>query len=183
MSERTDILKIAFVGTSCVGKTTLIEEYRKRKLPGLAIVEEASSEFFIKYPYIVGRFSAITQGEIQSLALRNEQAAQSSRATRIICDRSVLDAVAYVRSQGDIKGSKRLLEKIRFWVPTYHSLLLLDPAGIPYKTNSVRQEDEEAREKFHQAFLEMFKETDIPYELLSGTTEQRVSRVDQLLKL
>lgn len=183
MSERVEILKVAFVGTSCVGKTTLVEEYRKRGIPGLLITDEAARDYFTRNPTVVDRFSVGVQSEIQALVLRNEQIAYKSGASRIICDRSVLDAVAYVRSQGDIKGSRQLLERIKFWIPTYENLLLLDPADIPYQIDSIRQESEEVRQKFHQVFLELFQEEGISYELLSGTLVQRISRVNQFLKL
>lgn len=183
MSERIGALKIAFVGTSCVGKTTLVEEYTKRGIPGLVITDEAARDYFTRNPAVADRFSMGVQGKIQALALRNEQIAHKSGASRIICDRSVLDAVAYVRSQGDVHGSRQLLERVRFWIPTYQNLLLLDPADIPYRVDSIRQEGEETRQRFHLAFLGLFQEGGINYELLSGTLVQRISRVNQLLKL
>ncbi|TSC88717.1 MAG: Uncharacterized protein G01um10145_743 [Microgenomates group bacterium Gr01-1014_5] len=176
-------LKVAFVGTSCTGKTTLVDNYRGRNVPGLVIVEEAAREYFTKNPEIRDRFSINAQGEVQALALKNEQSAHDSGATKIVCDRSVLDAVAYVRSQGDIRGSRRLLDRVRYWVSTYNKLLLVNPADVPYQTDSVRQEDEQVRLGFHKAFLEMFDDAGIQYELLSGTLKQRVKRTDQLLQL
>jgi len=176
-------IKIAFVGTSCVGKTTLIEAYIGRKVPGLVVVNEAAREYFIRNPHVTDRFAVQAQGEVQALALKNEQSAHDSEATKIVCDRSVLDAVAYVRSQGDIAGSRQLLERVRLWVQTYHRFLLLNPVDVPYQTDSVRQEGEEVRLGFHRAFLEMFDDAGIQYELLSGTLEERVKRTDRLLEL
>lgn len=179
MKEHLEPIKIALVGTSCIGKTTLIDHYRNDQ--NVVIVEEAARIFFTQNPHIEDRFSVDAQGQVQALALRNEQDAHQSGASVILCDRSVIDAVVYVRSQGDTKGSEELLKRVEFWLPTYHKFLLLDPADVPYETDDVRQEREEVRQGFHSAFLEFFQDAGIPYELLSGTIEKRITRVNQII--
>src|SRR3989344_6289984 len=165
MREQDNPLKIAFVGTSCIGKTTLLEHYRQQFIGNhnVAFVEEAARIFFQNNPHISDRFSADTQGRVQSLALENENVAHVTGAEIILCDRSVIDAVAYVRAHGDAEGANKLLEKVRFWLPTYHNFLLLDPTDVPYETDEVRKEDEQKRQKFHNAFIQFFEETQIPY--------------------
>ena len=74
-----------------------------------------------------------------------------------------------------------LLDRVKFWLPTYNKFLLLNPTDVPYQTDEVRQESEQVRQGFHNAYLEFFEESGIPYELLSGTLEQRVERVDEIL--
>lgn len=181
MTNKEKLIKIAFVGTSCTGKTTLVDNYRDN--PNVLVVDEAARIFFTQNPGIAERFSVDTQGKVQALALKNEQAAHQSGARLILCDRSVIDAVVYVRSQGDKKGAEKLLNRVRFWLPTYHKFLLLDPADIPYKTDDIRQEDETTRQNFHNAFLEFFSETGLPFELLSGKLEKRVKRIEEIIKL
>lgn len=114
-------IKIAFVGTSCIGKTTLVEHYRKKfeNNPKVAIVPEAAREYFIAHPEIPPeeRFGLVPQGEIQQLAIQKEHAAVTTGAEMIICDRSVLDAVAYVRGHGDIEGSRELLSRVESCFP------------------------------------------------------------------
>ena len=115
--------------------------------------------------------------------LAREQEAHKSGAKIIFCDRSVIDAVVYVKSTGNIKGANELLERVKFWLPTYHKFFLLDPAGISYEKDEVRQEDEDTRQAFHNAFLEFFKESQIPFELLSGTLKERIKRIDKMLSV
>lgn len=181
MPEREQPRKLAFVGTSCVGKTTLLDEY-KRRSPLVTIVEEASRKFFIQNPDIKKRFSFEVQGKVQQVALENEERAHGSGATIILCDRSVIDAIVYVKAKGDQVGARELFKRIEFWLPTYHKFLLLNPADIPYQKDNVRQEDEAERQEFHEAFINFFNETGIPYELLSGTMEQRIVKVDEIIK-
>ena len=180
---QNNLIKIAFVGTSSTGKTTLLWEYKKRMSGNSSIVfvHEAARDFFKDNPAVKKRFAKDTQGKIQSLMLKREKRAHGSEAKIIICDRSVIDAVVYVRSTGDKKGAKELLEKVKFWIPTYTKFLLLNPVDVKYEKDEIRQEDEKTRQAFHKAFLEFFKETGIPYELLSGSIEQRIKRVDKLI--
>lgn len=72
--------KIAFVGTSCIGKTTLLDHYRKAhsRNPKVAFVEEAARIFFTGNPDISDRFSAEVQAQVQAMTLRNEREAHSS---------------------------------------------------------------------------------------------------------
>lgn len=183
MTKRESSKKIAFVGTSSVGKTSLLWEYKKRmgKNPSIAFVHEAARDFFKDNPTVKKRFAKDAQGKIQSLMLKREKKAHGSGAKIIICDRSVIDAVVYVRSTGDIEGARELLEKVRFWLPTYHKFFLLDPVDVIYEKDNVRQEDEGVRQAFHKAFLDFFQEYRIPYELLSGTIEERITKVDKIL--
>ncbi len=176
--------KIAFVGTSCTGKTSTIDHFRKifEGNPNVTFVKEAARIFFTQNPKIKNRFSVDAQGQVQALALTNEQDAHQSGARIILCDRSVIDTVVYVRSQGDIKGAEELLNRVKFWLPTYQKFFLLDPADVPYKTDNIRQETSETRQGFHDSFLNFFDETGIPYELLSGTEEERIKRVTEIIE-
>lgn len=180
---RKNKIKVAFVGTSSVGKTSLLWEYKKRMKnnPSVAFVHEVARDFFKDNPTVKKRFAKDAQEKIQTLMLKREKKAHVSGAKIILCDRSVIDAVVYVRSTGDIEGANELLEKVRFWLPTYHKFFLLDPADVLYEKDDVRQEDEKVRQAFHNAFLEFFKESQIPYELLSGNIKERSAGVDKVL--
>lgn len=171
--------KIVFMGTSSVGKTTTLEEARKR-FPDAAFAEEAARDFFANNT-VSDRFSAETQGRIQAMALENEKAAHESGAGIIFCDRSVLDAVVYTREHGDLEGAEDLFRRVQFWLSTYDRFLLLDPLDIPYQQDGIRTESEEKRNSFHKVFIEFFEEKGIPYEILSGTIEERMKRIEEII--
>jgi nicotinamide riboside kinase len=185
MQEREVVKKIALIGTSSVGKTETFESYRNRfgNDPRVTFVEEAARRYFKDHPEIVDRFAKEPQGEIQKLALSDEQEAHGSDAKIIFCDRSVIDAVAYVRAHGNKNGSEELFERVAFWLPTYDKFLLLDPSDVPFVNDEERKEKEEERNNIHSAFLELFSEKQIPYELLSGTREERYRRIDEILEV
>lgn len=87
----------------------------------------------------------------------------------------------YVLSSGDAQGAEELFNIVETWLPTYSSILLLDPEGVEYHTNDVRQEDQQERMKFHKAFLTVFAAKEIPFILVSGTLEERVATVMSIL--
>lgn len=186
-SPESKVIKIAFVGTSCTGKTDLLKHYQEQFEGDLkvAFVKEAARDLFDENPEIKDRFSAATQRRIQALALQREREAHASGATVIFCDRSTLDAVAYVWAEGDHEGALALYNqpRIQKWLPTYDYLFLLDPDDVPYEKMGARQEEEEERQRFHQGFLKFFERENIPYQLLSGTIEERAAQIDKVLHL
>lgn len=185
MKEIDNVRKVALVGTSCVGKTTLFENYQRKFKgnPSIAFVEEAARQYFTNNAHIpiAERFGLTPQGEIQDLAIQNEQLAHNSGAKIIICDRSVLDAVAYVRGSGDMNGADSLFERVEHWIPTYQTIFLLNPDDVPHIRDDVRLEDPFVRQRNHEAFLELFMLANIHYDLLTGTIEQRTKRIDELI--
>lgn len=174
--------KIAFVGTSCTGKTALLEQLRlKFSNDKIVFVEESARVFFQKHPRIRKRFSCRTQGMIQELVFQSEKEAHLKEGHIIICDRSVIDPVAYVLASGDKKGAEKLFKKVSRWIATYDKFFLLDPKDVVYCQDEVRQENEKERQKLHEVFLKLFQEKGLKFQLLSGTLEERVIKVEQSL--
>lgn len=178
-----EVTKVAFVGTSCIGKTTLLEACRTDLGDSALFVDEAAREWFTLHPDATDRFGVSAQGDVQALALQKERKAHARAASHlgrfsaILCDRSVLDAPVYVHSQGDELGAQELLGRVRTWLPTYSRIFLLDPSDVPYVQDDIRAEDEATRQLFHDAFLGFFQDNELPYELLSGNPDERFNQV------
>lgn len=181
----SEVIKVAFVGTSCVGKSTLLGACHEQLVSQTVVVEEAAREFFTANPEVAERFAVEAQERVQNLALQKEitahkRAGELGRAV-ILCDRSVLDAPVYVHSQGDKLGAEKLLDKVQPWLPSYNQIYLLDPADVPYAIDTIRVEDESTRQLFHDAFLDFFTQHEIPFRLLSGSVEIRVNQVSNFV--
>jgi len=175
--------KIAFVGTSCTGKTSLLEYLRLKISSNKTVfVEESARIFFQKHPRIRKRFFCRTQGMIQDLVFQTEKEAHLKDGHTMLCDRSVIDPVAYVLASGDKKGAEKLFRKVSRWLGTYDKFFLLDPEDVDFCQDAVRQEGEEERQKLHEAFIKLFQEKGLKFELLSGTLEERAKKVKQFLK-
>lgn len=170
--------KITLVGAGCVGKTTLFNGLKslvQKPSPDTVFVDEVGRDFFQQNPTPQDKvFSLEIQMRIQDLILEREKEAHSAKPALIVCDRSVLDSAVHLKAMGDNNGSRKLLERVLFWLPTYSYFLLLDPKDVPYQQDGVRTESEETRSSIHQAFIEFFQENNIAYRLLSGTLEERL---------
>jgi nicotinamide riboside kinase len=183
MLNMSEVVKVAFVGTSCIGKTSLLEACRASLGDEALYVDEAAREWFMLHPEVADRFGVLAQGEVQALALQKEKkahelsAGQAGRYSAILCDRSVLDAPVYVHSQGNTVGAQELLGRVRSWLPTYDRIFLLDPVDVPYSPDDIRTEDKATRQLFHDAFRDFFRANELPYWLLSGSTTERLCQV------
>jgi nicotinamide riboside kinase len=177
-------IKTAFIGTLSVGKTTLFEELQVRLggQQGVIFLTEVARRFFSDNPAVI-RTSTETQGKIQQQIWNLEKAAYNSNPNIIICDRSVVDPPVYAHHFGDQLGARMLIDRARGWLPTYRRLFLLDPTGVPYKVDGLRDEDMDTREKIHETFLYYLGREKIPYQLLTGTLEERIARVMQELSI
>jgi nicotinamide riboside kinase len=177
----TNTIKIALMGTSCVGKTTIFEALREKFGSGanISFIPEAARRFFEENG-TSERFTLETQRKIQELVIKSEK--ELAPGTEIIiCDRTVIDPAAYCLANEDLEGTKGLLDAVAGWLPSYAELILLDPKDVPYKTDEIRGEAEEYRQKVHEAFLKILKDRKLKYSLLSGSLERRLEYMEELV--
>lgn len=177
--------KFALIGTSCVGKTTLLFKLKK-KLQNkyydkkIVTVPEAARQYFesrkVRKP-----FSYINQSKIQTLAKKLEKKAERQKPDIILCDRSVVDAIAYIKTMGTPLETEKLRERVKDWLTTYSYFFLLNPNGIRYQTDLVRREDKQIREAFHTSFLRLLRDLTLPYTLISGTEKQRLQTITDII--
>lgn len=176
--------KYALIGTSCVGKTTLLQELErelKKNFPRrkTVTVPEAARLYFGAYK-TKNPFSYNSQRNVQKLAHQLELYAQSLLPSYILTDRSVLDAGVYLHAMGDKAGSKKLLYGVRELIESYDYVFILDPKGVPYKTDGVRKETSTTRNRFHQSFLALVPQYTNRWKIISGTPKKRLQ---QMLKV
>jgi len=178
---RKYILKYAFVGTSCIGKTTQILEIQKllsRLNPTMTteVVPEAARLYF-KNHQSDEPFSFESQKNIQQLAISLEENALSKNPQIVLCDRAVIDAIVYLNAVGNYNGAKELTNNVKKWIPSYTYFFLLDPHGIPYKKDAIRRESSETRMSFHHSFVSFFSSHTLPYSLITGPKNKRLEDI------
>jgi nicotinamide riboside kinase len=172
-----DFRKVALIGTSCTGKTTIASAFAGRD--DVVVVPEAARQYFAAAGVVpaVDRYSVVVQGTIQEIAIRNEALAEARGVSRILCDRSVLDAVVYTKFGGDEAGAARLFGRVAASLAGYDRLVLLNPYDVPYRQDEIRVESAADRAAIHELFVAFLAEHAVPYILLSGSADTRIDHV------
>lgn len=124
-------MKVAFIGTHGVGKTTLCYELAaalKKRDVTVELVREVAREC----PLPINRDTTLpAQAWILHSQIAWELAA-SSRAEVVVCDRAALDNFCYLRRAGDGSAwEERLCELARLWTPTYDVLVKVPIVSSP----------------------------------------------------
>lgn len=179
------VKKFALIGTSCIGKTSLLEdlvviipkEFNKK-----TVISPEAARYYFSTVHVRKPFSYRNQSAVQSLAKKFEQEAEAKNPDVILCDRSVFDAVAYVHAVGQAKDAQKLHDRMRDWLRTYDHLFLLDPKDVPYKKDEIRQESAETRQMFHDSFALLLGSSNLPFTLISGTERERVNQMLSIIK-
>lgn len=180
MSVPEKTTKIALSGSLCSGKTTLLERHADSADYGFTVVEEQARRYFEQHEP-PDRLDFEVQETLVGLIQEAEHAAHENGGI-ILCDRAVVDSLAYLYAAGrKVEAETIMDERICMWLPTYDRLLLCDIDGIPMVGDSIRTEDAAFRERLHDAFIEAFEDFGIPYEKLSGTSEQRAARLTEVV--
>lgn len=177
--------KVAFTGAGGVGKTALLKSIKKQfGGPSVGFIDEAARVYFKINPGIpeAERYSFEHQELIQSMVIGIERAAHFQELGYLFADRSVFDAAICVASTGDRKSAKKLLRRVKMWVPgssdiAYSQIYVLDPVDVPFENDSERIEDEATHRLQHEMFLDFFRDHDINHKLLSGTLDERTEQV------
>lgn len=169
--------KIALIGTSCVGKTSVANEMKKI-FGEERILEEGAREYFERFKPNE-RFTLEHQKEIQDFVISKEKRLLTQDI--LICDRSIICPIIYTRANGDKKGSEFLYQRVIDWIRTYKKLFLLDPHEVPYQKDSVRNEALSFRMKVHDEYVTFLREKDIQYTLIKGSLKNRVSQIEKIV--
>jgi len=160
-----------------VGKTTLFKAYEAAENGRLLLSAEVARWYLRGIPD-ERKFTYVIQAGLQDAIMRQESEIGASGKGVILCDRSVLDAVSYLRAWGDIADSQKLFERVRSWAASYAHFFLFDPEDVPYFNDDVRTENVIVRNRMHETFKELLDEYELPYQLLSGSITERKAIVD-----
>jgi len=166
-------VKVAFIGTHGVGKTTLCFELAallKRDAVNVDMVKE------------VARLSPLpinqrTSYEAQVWILANQISEEIRSAANhdvVVCDRSVLDNYAYLaRACGRQPGLERFLDE---WLPTYDALFLVPHVGEA-TPDGVRDTDEQFVQDIDHFIRVLLAERTVPHVALDTGGRSEWARV------
>ena len=144
-------MKIALIGSHCVGKTTLIEPVSKAL--NLPVIPEAARDWCDRHRY--DNISKVENVDAMQWDILHAQIAQESNHDQFISDRSTLDGIAYFVEFGlthkpnDYKAmalahAKRTYDLL-FFIPIQEKISLVD--------DGFRYEDLQARKRIEDLIL------------------------------
>lgn len=179
-------MRIALSGSFSVGKTTLAQAVFE-KATGKLGAEQVSLVEETARKVIAAGFKLDRNGSLDAyLAYISMQLEAERRATTkvVICDRSLADLLAYVRTNDDpnIPASfNRALEEIVRIESRHLDWHCYIPIEFPLVVDDVRPDDLDYQRAVDENYLRVLRDFDLPYVEVRGTIEERVTQVSKLL--
>ena len=176
-------MKIGFCGTVSVGKTTLVNALKE--LPEFADYNFATERS--KYLRDLGiplNTDSTLKGQFIFLAERASELFQEN----IITDRKIIDVMAFTRLAKSIPYfmADNLNDAVAPLLREYDYIFYVSPEGVGIEDNGVRTINAKYRkevDKEIQKLLSLHKNKIARYHELSGTTEERIQKIKQVMSL
>jgi nicotinamide riboside kinase len=176
-------MKIGFCGTMSVGKTTLVNALKE--LPEFADYNFATERS--KYLRDLGiplNTDSTLKGQIIFFAERSSELF----AENLITDRTVIDVMAFTRLAKSIPYfmADALNDAVSHLIREYDYIFYVSPEGVELEDNGVRTIDAKYRnevDKEIQSLILKHKSKLRNYTVLSGTTEERIEKIKQVMSL
>lgn len=162
-------LKVAFIGSHGVGKTTLCFELAaalKRRDLHVDVVKEVAR----RCPLPINRETSL---DAQAWILHTQMAMEIEAASRheaIVCDRAVLDNYAYLVASCGRQAEYH--ELVRRWTRTYAAIFWVPIWGEP-RFDGVRDTDRRYQERIEELIAELVMEFQVPAARLHETPRER----------
>ncbi len=174
-------MRIGFTGTMSCGKTTLVNALKE--LPEFTEYSFATERS--KYLRDLGiplNTDSTVKGQMIFLAERASELIQP----RIITDRTVIDVIAFTHLAKSIPHYvcdefDQLASRL---IPEYDYIFYVSPIGVELEDNGVRTIDPEYRMKVDREIRKIIssnKNKIKKYTELSGTTEERIEKIKQVM--
>jgi GTPase SAR1 family protein len=176
-------MKIGFVGTVSVGKTTLVNALAK--LPQFRDYKIATERS--KYLRDLGiplNTDSTLKGQTVFLAERVSELFNED----LITDRTVIDVMAFTQCAKSIHQSDKISfeEYSRNFINEYDYIIYVSPEGVEIEDNGIRTIDAEYRDLIDytiQGFCNLYHSRIKQFHRIYGTTEERIQQVLNITNL
>ena len=176
-------MKIGFCGTMSVGKTTLVNALRE--LPEFAGYEfKTERSKYLRDLGIPLNTDSTLKGQIIFLAERSSELF----AEDMITDRTVIDVMAFTRLAKSIPYfmADALNDAVSHLIREYDYIFYVSPEGVELEDNGVRTIDAKYRKEIDKEIQNLIlrhRPKLYNYTVLSGTTEERIEKIKQVMSL
>lgn len=182
--------KISFCGSSCTGKTILIEAMKKdpqfegwsfftnvvRDLhkEGREINEKSNSE---TQRMIFDRYNEILSKMFEAPSVADRCIIDVAAFTSVLFDQMPVGSEDFI----DMSTEEFFQRKEVIRRKDDLSLLVYTPIEFPVENDGERLVDELLRESFDQKIQQILKNSDIPHLRVTGTVEQRMMQIKEVV--
>jgi len=176
-------MKIGFCGTMSVGKTTLVNALKE--LPEFAGYEfRTERSKYLRDLGIPLNTDSTLKGQIIFFAERSSELF----AENLITDRTVIDVMAFTRLAKSIPYfmADALNDAVSHLIREYDYIFYVSPEGVELEDNGVRTINVKYRnevDKEIQSLILRHRPKFRSYAVLSGTTEERIEKIKQVMSL
>jgi len=176
-------MKIGFCGTMSVGKTTLVNALRE--LPEFAGYEfRTERSKYLRDMGIPLNTDSTLKGQIIFFAERSSELFVDD----MITDRTVIDVMAFTRLAVSIPYfmADALNDAVAHLIREYDYIFYVSPKGVELEDNGVRTIDAGYRKEIDKEIQKLIlkhKPKFRNYTELSGTTEERIEKIKQVMSL
>jgi nicotinamide riboside kinase len=176
-------MKIGFCGTMSVGKTTLVNALKE--LPEFAGYEfRTERSKYLRDLGIPLNTDSTLKGQIIFFAERSSELFVDD----MITDRTVIDVMAFTRLAQSIPYfmADALNDAVAHLIREYDYIFYVSPEGVPLEDNGVRTIDAGYRKEIDKEIQKLIlkhKNKFRSYTELSGTTEERIEKIKQVMSL
>ena len=176
-------MKIGLCGTISVGKTTLVNALKE--LPEFAGYEfKTERSKYLRDLGIPLNTDSTLKGQIVFMAERSSELMLDD----MITDRTVIDVMAFTRLAKSIPYfiADEFNDAVSHLLREYDYIFYVSPEGVELEDNGVRVVDAEYRKKIDeeiQKLIEKHEKKISHFTKLSGTTEERIEKVKQVIGL
>ena len=170
------ITRIALVGASSTGKTT-VYELLKNKLPKFEFINE-STRSVAKYGFPINEFGT----DATQLAISSFHLEALLRPGNILFDRGYLDLLVYTNHMDVDDSTKNFIEDTWHRVKGEYTHYIYFPIEFVSVDDGVRSVNEEWRKEIDQEFKKELDNMHKPYLTVTGSPLQRVEQILNFIK-
>jgi len=176
-------MKIGLTGTVSVGKTTLVNALKE--LPQFKDYNFATERS--KYLRDLGiplNTDSTLKGQTVFLAERASELINEN----LITDRTVIDVMAFTQNAKSINQADKTSfeEYARNFINEYDYIFYILPEGIEIENNGVRETNAEYRDLIDftiKRFCQLYNHRIKKFNTISGTTEERIKQILEVISL
>lgn len=175
------MIKILVTGTTSAGKTTLLHRLVEKNISRVAFIPEVARELLTEHPEL--ERDPKLQDILFTEQLKRETHLAASGAEVILCDRGTLDICAHAK----LFGQELKPEWLTWTKESYDFVYWVEKSDVTFSPTVLQQQISDRdwvafRDQLDQHIAQSIIESELPWQKLAGSVEQRVFTLEQKIR-